>query len=122
MSFEDYDKYDETPEEVPNWYLFQQNRSIQYKQGLMFGLLGFNATILGLLLALFLPAGYIFAFLGLVIAYLSILKAEARDPDSWARTVCDKLGVGSWVDAETVIAERKADQNRSAVTDGGEER
>jgi hypothetical protein len=119
MSFDEYDTYDETPEEVPNWYLFQQNRSIQQRQGLITALVGANFAFLGLLLVGISSSGYIISLLGLAIAYLSMLKVAARDPDSWARAVCNRLGFGSWVDAETVIAERES--QREALADGGEE-
>jgi hypothetical protein len=54
--------------------------------------------------------------MGLLIAAMSMLKLHARDPDGYSRRVCDRLGIGTWVDAEAKIAER------NARTDGGEDR
>ena len=111
----------DAPDEVPNWYLYSQNREIQQMQLMIISLLGLVLAYVavaiteaygGSVMSIGAAAA---ALMGLVIAVMSVLKLLARDPDGYSRRVCDRLGINSWVDAEAKIAER------NAQADGGED-
>jgi hypothetical protein len=112
---------DDAPEEVPNWYLFEQNRAIQQKQTLIISLIGLGIAYVPAVVSAMLPAtevvagGWAVSLLGMLISAIAILKLYARDPDSLARRICDRLRIATYVDAEAKIAEREI------ATDGGEE-
>lgn len=113
---------DDAPDEVPNWYLYTQNRAIQQKQVMIMALHGVVLTFVPAVVSAAnpgseMPIGVLLVgLLGLLIAVISMLKLHARDPDGYSRRVCDRIGINTWVDAEAKIAER------NARTDGGEDR
>lgn len=107
-------KEDKIPDEVPNWYLFKQNREIQRQQLILLSFFGITiALVAGI--EILQPPGFALlaiAIAGVALEVVGLLKYEALGSDGVARRVCRRLGIATSTDAEAKIAERNSGYER----------
>lgn len=110
------DKYD-IPEDVPNWYLFKQNRKIQTIQIATIGFIGFTIALVSAAeLGLATEAVFVISAIGGFSIYgLTFLKIYAAKYDGVARRLCEWIGIGTVANAKAKIAERRQTHDRKGA-------